>query len=154
MADYTPMSIDQMEDILNPLGFVSVSLNGVKERVYEKRYGHRRYIRVYTSIVGSTTRDVGKDAIKIVAVAKWNNQDHFISGSKRINRVGMLSSIAARIRDRIRSLEDLAPEVVLDSRGFPMTLRKNRRDGSLFWGQPDWSKLAPADRETKPYRKP
>lgn len=152
MADYTEISRSQMIDFLRPLGFEEVHIPGTKERVYEKRYGHRTYVRVYSSIVGDKTRAVGKDAIKIVAVAKWNGQDHFISGSKRINRVGMVSSIGARIRDRVDEMVALAPQVVCDSRGFPMTLRKNKRDGSYFWGQPDWNKLPPASRETKPYR--
>lgn len=152
--DYTSLTRDQVEDFLYPEGFTEITLRGVKERVYEKRYAYGRFIRVYSSVVGSTTRAVGKDAIKIVAVAKWNNNEYMISGTKRINRVGMISSIGARIRDRVRSLEALAPEVVLDSRGRPMTLRKNKSNGSFFWGQPDWNKIPKHQRETRRYTPP
>jgi len=153
-TDYTEVSRVQMVDILRPLGFEEVQIPGTKERVYEKRYGHRTYVRVYSSIVGEATRPVGKDAIKIVAVAKWNDRDHFISGTKRINRVGMISSIGARVRDRVDQMVAQAPQVVCDSRGFPMTLRTNRKDGSMFWGQPDWNQIPRHQRETKPYKQP
>jgi len=151
MATYTPITVDEIEDTLTPLGFVPVVITGVKERVYEYRYNYRHFIRVYSSIEGRQSRSVGKDAVKVLALAKWAGADHIISHTKRINRVGGVDAIQDRLRSRIRDLLLLSPSVELDSRGQPMTLRKNRRDGSLFWGQPDWASLAPAYRETKPF---
>lgn len=149
---YTPVSLDQMEASLAKWGAVPVTIRGVRERVFEIKYSHRCYVRVFTSIEGSSTRSVGKDAVKVVAVAKWEGVDHIVSHTKRVNRVGGEDAILERLDERITEIMDLKPRPPTDSRGKPMTLRKNRRDGSLFWGQPDWSSIPPSKRETRPFR--
>ncbi len=150
--NYTEVTVDQVEDVLNPLGFVPVSIPNCRERVYELRYAHRHFIRVYSSIEGRYSRSSGKDAVKVTAVAKWQDRDHFVCHTKRINRVGGIDAIQQRLRERIHEMQILNPRVEIDSRGQPMTLRKNKQNGSLFWGQPDWNRIPKDQRETKPFQ--
>lgn len=151
-GQYQPISSETMNDFLTGLGFTKVPIIGVKEIVYERKYGFRTYMRVYSSVVGSSTRASGKDAIKCVAICKVPGKaDCIIAHTTRINRTGAPLDVLFRLEGRINDLQILAPQPVMDSRGMPMTLRKNRKQGTYFWGQPDWNLIPKNQRETRPH---
>ena len=114
----------------------------VKEKVYEKDFGAGK-IRIYSSIAGVESRDVGKDAIR---VQYWVDGVK-VYGATRVHRV---KNWRNNVLNRIYSLEDMVSKgslrkVPKDSSGSPMVVRKARRGGKKFWGSSDY----PRNNETR-----
>jgi hypothetical protein len=150
-AEYTRIAAGDMESFLTDLGFERVNVPRAREAVYDRTYGRgpddgRLVTRVYSSIVGNSARDAGRDAIRVVPIYVHPTLGDFpMARMKRVHRVtGWRDNLRARIDDS----EARAPGPVLDSNGKPMVLRKNRRTGDHFWGSVDY----PGNRETRPYR--
>ena len=151
-AEYTDISGTEMHDFLKSQGFRVVPHPLAKERIYEKPYGPNYVIRVYSSVVGNQSRGVGKDAIRVQPVYRdiVSGEDAYLSVHKRVHRVkGWKENLQKRIDDILK----MKPQVVRDSNGKPMVLRKARRGvskGSYFYGSRDY----PRNKETRRYTNP
>lgn len=154
-AEFYPVTFDELGGWLKYQGFREVNLTyrrrPIKEYVFERKYAPYHYIRVYTGInrfgwKKNTSRKVGTDAIRVQAVYKDGRYDTLVENQKRVHRVrGWKENLKSRIIDILKR----KPLVVTDSRGVPMVLRTNKRDGSKFWGSRDY----PRHKETKPFIK-
>ena len=150
MASFEKISSEQMDNFMEVLGFSELSIKErtgnlrrtVKEKVYEKDFGAGK-IRIYSSIAGVESRDVGKDAIR---VQYWVDGVK-VYGATRVHRV---KNWRNNVLNRIYSLEDMVSKgslrkVPKDSSGSPMVVRKARRGGKKFWGSSDY----PRNNETR-----
>ena len=150
MASFEKISSEQMDNFMDVLGFSELSIKErtgnlrrtVKERVYEKDFGEGK-IRIYSSVAGVESRDVGKDAIR---VQYWVDGVK-VYGAARVHRV---KNWRNNVLNRIYSLEDMVSKgslrkVPKDSSGSPMVVRKARRGGKKFWGSSDY----PRNNETR-----
>jgi len=150
MASFEKISSEQMGNFMEVLGFSELSIKErtgnlrrtVKEKVYEKDFGAGK-IRIYSSIAGVESRDVGKDAIR---VQYWVDGVK-VYGATRVHRV---KNWRNNVLNRIYSLEDMVSKgslrkVPKDSSGSPMVVRKARRGGKKFWGSSDY----PRNNETR-----
>ena len=150
MASFEKISSEQMGNFMEVLGFSELSIKErtgnlrrtVKEKVYEKDFGAGK-IRIYSSIAGVESRDVGKDAIR---VQYWVDGVK-VYGAARVHRV---KNWRNNVLNRIYSLEDMVSKgslrkVPKDSSGSPMVVRKARRGGKKFWGSSDY----PRNNETR-----
>ena len=151
-AEYTDISGTEMHNFLRAQGFRVVPHPIAKERIYEKPYGPNYVIRVYSSVVGNQSRSVGKDAIRVQPVYRdsVSGEEAYLSVHKRVHRVkGWKENLQKRINDILK----IKPQVVRDSNGKPMVLRKARRGvskGSYFYGSRDY----PRNKETRRYTNP
>ena len=94
-ANAVPITLEQMDTLLAPLGFSTITLTGTRETVFARPY--RRVlldeshiplsIRVYTSIVDGHSRGVGEDAIRVSVVANVNGRIVGLGSDKRVHRV-------------------------------------------------------------------
>ena len=150
MASFEKISSEQMDNFMEVLGFSELSIKErtgnlrrtVKEKVYEKDFGAGK-IRIYSSVAGVESRDVGKDAIR---VQYWVDGVK-VYGATRVHRV---KNWRNNVLNRIYSLEDMVSKgslrkVPKDSSGSPMVVRKARRGGKKFWGSSDY----PRNNETR-----
>ena len=150
MASFEKISSEQMGNFMDVLGFKELSIKErtgnlrrtVKEKVYEKDFGAGK-IRIYSSIAGVESRDVGKDAIR---VQYWVDGVK-VYGAARVHRV---KNWRNNVLNRIYSLEDMVSKgslrkVPKDSSGSPMVVRKARRGGKKFWGSSNY----PRNNETR-----
>ena len=150
MASFEKISSEQMDNFMDVLGFSELSIKErtgnlrrtVKERVYEKDFGEGK-IRIYSSVAGVESRDVGKDAIR---VQYWVDGVK-VYGAARVHRV---KNWRNNVLNRIYSLEDMVSKgslrkVPKDSSGSPMVVRKARQGGKKFWGSSDY----PRNNETR-----
>jgi hypothetical protein len=114
----------------------------VKERVYEAPVGAGR-IRVYSSVVGPTTRDRGRDAIR---VQYWIG-DQKIYSAKRVHRTQNWRKNLLRRTEEVRDLIESGPlsRIPTDSRGDLMTARRSRLPHERFWGSVNYPEI----RETR-----
>jgi len=139
MADFYSVSLEEMDALLRPMRFRPVDLTyrnrPVKEWVYQRPLPSRdnHFVRVYTGInrygqKQNQSRERGKDAM---------------TQPKRVHRVrGWADNLGARLEEINRN----RPQVVFDSRGIPMTLRKGKT--GWFWGSRDY----PRYKETRPFQ--
>ena len=150
MASFEKISSEQMDNFMDVLGFSELSIKErtgnlrrtVKEKVYEKDFGAGK-IRIYSSVAGVESRDVGKDAIR---VQYWVDGVK-VYGATRVHRV---KNWRNNVLNRIYSLEDMVSKgslrkVPKDSSGSPMVVRKARRGGKKFWGSSNY----PRNNETR-----
>tara|TARA_R110002110_G_scaffold102198_11_gene259252 strand:+ start:1375 stop:3342 length:1968 start_codon:yes stop_codon:yes gene_type:complete len=150
MASFEKISSEQMDNFMDVLGFKELSIKErtgnlrrtVKEKVYEKDFGAGK-IRIYSSVAGVESRDVGKDAIR---VQYWVDGVK-VYGATRVHRV---KNWRNNVLNRIYSLEDMVSKgslrkVPKDSSGSPMVVRKARRGGKKFWGSSNY----PRNNETR-----
>ena len=150
MASFEKISSEQMDNFMEVLGFSELSIKErtgnlrrtVKEKVYEKDFGAGK-IRIYSSVAGVESRDVGKDAIR---VQYWVDGVK-VYGATRVHRV---KNWRNNVLNRIYSLEDMVSKgslrkVPKDSSGSPMVVRKARRGGKKFWGSSNY----PRNNETR-----
>lgn len=108
-------------------------------------------ILVYTSIVNDEVREVGKDAIRIVAVykSKRDDKEKGIVSTTRVNRVGDVDAIAQRVLERMRTVykkavnPDRCPHC-----GAPMFIS---RKGNRVCAEICWEEKGPAVRSV-PFR--
>ena len=150
MSRYVAISESEMADFMKALGFEELSpeergsFGGrvVKERVYEAPVGAGR-IRVYSSVVGPTTRDRGRDAIR---VQYWIG-DQKIYSAKRVHRTQNWRKNLLRRTEEVRDLIESGPlsRIPTDSRGDLMTARRSRLPHERFWGSVNYPEI----RETR-----
>ena len=146
MAGYVAISESEMSDFMNAIGFTELSVEQrgsfgrrpIKERVYETPVGAGR-IRVYSSVVGPTTRDRGKDAIR---VQYWVG-DQKVYGAKRVHRTQNWRKNLLQRTEEIRESAESGPlsRIPKDSRGDLMTARRGRLAHERFWGSVNYPEL-------------
>ena len=150
MASSEKISSEQMDNFMDVLGFTELSIKErtgtlrrtVKEKVYEKGFGAGK-IRIYSSVAGVESRDVGKDAIR---VQYWVDGIK-VFGATRVHRV---KNWRRNVLNRVESLEDMIVkgslrQVPQDSSGKAMVVRRAHKDGKKFWGSSDY----PRNNETR-----
>ena len=93
---------DAIFDLMETSGFNQVDVPRCNELVFERGVSQGKFVQVYTSIVGSSVRSKGKDAIRVVGIYKGSKGDLPIFKAKRVNRVGDASRIAERVLSRMR----------------------------------------------------
>lgn len=124
MANYHPISLEEMHDFLTPKGFRRAEFPGTREIVFAKRVdvdGLPLSLRVYTGIEpNGASRTVGNDAIRVVLY--WRNplgEIKKVASSKRVHRVkGWMKNLDER-------LDSLKPGPKCEC-GAPMVLRKGK----------------------------
>ncbi len=106
--DYDPLSSSSrvalaahLLDRLAAWGFKEIPNCG--ERVFDLAHGQNVVIRVYTTIEGSATRPVAKDAIR-VSLVYTGAVGRGLGKERRVNRVGVIEEIADRMKARIDSM--------------------------------------------------
>lgn len=103
MATATPITKQEFEDFVLPLGFVPVKIEGTKELVYGKIVQHTTHklsLRVYSSInPDGHSRAVGADAIRVALFARKKNQQiTMVGGDRRVHRVvGWRTNLKTRL---------------------------------------------------------
>lgn len=135
MAKATEITRDEMHDFLTRRGFTPLSLAGVKELVYGRIVAHNLSLRVYTSIVGDSSRSVGKDAIRTVLVTRvypvrTDAEDiiKLVGSDRRVHRV---EGWRSNLQDRLdRWQEQVGPVCPKCGR---MTVKRQSARGP-FWG--------------------
>ena len=140
---------------MRPMRFRPVDLTyrnrPVKEWVYQRPLPSRNnhFVRVYTGInrygqKQNQSRERGKDAIRVQVIYRDpNGTETLVTQPKRVHRVrGWADNLGARLEEINRN----RPQVVFDSRGIPMTLRKGKT--GWFWGSRDY----PRYKETRPFQ--
>lgn len=130
MANYVKITEVEMDALLLPQGFVPVTLEGTKEKVYGKRCdrdGRAITLRVYSSIVDGESRGNGGDAIHVAAFMKADDRIVKISGDRRVHRV-------ARWRDNLQNRIDNFAEAIGPAcpRCSAPTVKRNGRYGEFF----------------------
>ena len=125
MAHFCPISRSDMAALLEPWGFGLVALPGVSELVWHKVRPDSIEMRVYSGIVGETSRGKGLDAIRVELHWHKDGKVYRIGGSKRVHRVaGWKDNLTARMKGW---KELLGP--VCHHCGAPMVLREVKKDG-------------------------
>lgn len=148
---FVTLDIKDMDRFLRNRRFKPVDLTyrnqPVKEWVYERSLPGRpnHVVRVYTSInrygrQQGRGRDVGRDAIRVQVIYRDAKGETLVSSPTRVHRIGTWEK---NLDQRLKMIAEEKPQVVFDSRGEPMTLRKYK--GKLFWGSRDY----PRYKETK-----
>lgn len=130
MAVATVVTFPEIHAVLAPQGFVEVQIPGTKERVYSRFVDRDAGIcqRVYTSVVGDSSRGVGEDAIRVVLVTKLKNGEvKFVGADRRVHRV---AGWRENLQERINAWRDqIGPKCT--ACGCPTVLKKTKRP---FWG--------------------
>lgn len=87
-ATYTPLTLQQMGELLTPQGFRIIDLTNTAEMVYGKIIAKSVCLRVYTTIDRTGySRDCGADAIRVTAVKRYpGDVIRGIGKTKRIHR--------------------------------------------------------------------
>lgn len=106
MSTYVPISYDDFRDFIESeiMKFRPVTLPGVHELVWERMVPNRSTeagsyaVRVFSTIEGSVTREVGEDAIRVML---WNMETNRpLSFEKRVHRTkNALKNLEQRARD-------------------------------------------------------
>jgi len=124
------------EEIPDDRGFYTT-----RERVFSRRVNDSIRVMVYTTVVGDEARRVGRDAIRVAAVyTARDGQDRGIArGSKRVNRVGMVTAIVDRTLARMREVWKIASHPERCHCGAPMFKSKK---GNLVCADICWSRAA------------
>ena len=154
MANYYPIPLEEMDEVLRGYRFAPVDLTyrnrPVKEWVYERRLPQspNHFVRVYTGVqrygrYAGRSRKVGKDAIRVQVVYRDEKGETLVSQPKRVHRV---DGWRENLQKRMNEISSTLPQVEFDTRGEPMTLRKHK--GNYFWGSRDYPKY----KETQPFR--
>lgn len=129
MAQSIEISRQDMHDFLTIRGFTQIiGLRGTRELVYGKIVGKDLCLRVYTSVVGETTRGNGEDAIRTVLVTRVNNDVKIVGSDRRVHRVvGWRANLDKRLEGW---QEQLGPACPLCGK---VTVRRRSNKG-WFWG--------------------
>jgi hypothetical protein len=132
MAIAVEISRGEMHEFLTAQGFVEISLQGTRERVFAKivdpAKGREISLRVYTTIEGESSRGNGEDAIRTVLVTRVDGLIKIVGSDKRVHRVaGWKANLQSRI-DRWQ--EQIGPSCPKCSRA---TVRRKSKRGP-FWG--------------------
>jgi hypothetical protein len=142
-AQAATIHLTQMDELLAPLGYTTITLPGVNEIVYARgtRYNGTGWelplsIRIYTTIEGTESRSVGEDAIHVSVWVKRKHPEgegiYMLGGSKRVHRVmNWRHNLLARLRAWNDMLDPWCPNCKA-----PMILRKpkNGQHWQPFYG--------------------
>ena len=118
MAHYIPIELEPFEKFLTVQGFSIVPTKD--EIVYEKPYTDNPNIKikVYTSFQNGAiiARDVGRDAIRLVAVLKNSNSDksYPIFKGSRVYRTTSQESVHNRVQERIDAATKRCQEWIIE----------------------------------------
>lgn len=135
-----PITVEQMDALLAPMGFRTIALEGTRELVYAKGF-HRTCadgsvipcsLRVYSSIVNGISRGIGEDAIRVSVWASTPRGIIMLGGAKRVHRVeNWRNNLCARLADRDEIMRPFCPIC-----GAPALLRKPKAGASWtpFYG--------------------
>lgn len=111
---YDPRSIGDRQGLATSLlelfersMFTEVFIDGTKERLFAREVpGTDGKVRVlvYSTLVETEARQVGKDAIRVCAVyrSRDGQERGIASGEKRVNRTGTINAITDRVIARMR----------------------------------------------------
>ena len=132
MSTYQNITKEDMEGFLCPLGFVPMTLQGVRELVYGRIFrdnGLCVSMRVYTGIEPSgDSRERGKDAIRLELY--WRDDKGTVrrlGGSKRVHRVkGWRDNLKSRIDGWRKAIGEPCP-----SCRSPM-VERDGRNGAFY----------------------
>jgi len=143
---HDPASRDQLaEKLVQKLldcGFSEEAQNPEEcyERVFSRQVADKLRIVVYTSIsAGGTTREVGKDSIRVCGVYKARDgQDRGVASVKRVHRVGKIVDIVERMYQRMREVWKSTATAEQCHCGAPKCTSKK---GNLFCADICWKTL-------------
>lgn len=140
-AQYTLISLDEMDAFLTDRGFRVLPIPETSEVVYAKRARSRPpiTIRVYTSITeDGAARAVGQDAIRVCVIgavpAEYGAgfRTKGILKARRVHRVqGWRKNLDGRIRDAIEAVDKME---TCPACGHALVPRKARKTGQPFHG--------------------
>ena len=137
-------------EMLENAGFAREEIPGTKEAVYSRPLNEKVRVACYTSIVNGECRDVGYDAIRVVALysAKDGKSRGICKAEKRVNRVGQVSAIVDRTLERMREVYSMArtPDRC-ESCGAPKFVSKK---GNSVCADLCWIK---SEQRSRPYRR-
>ncbi len=132
-AQYTDVTINEMDEFISSQGFKALVLPGTVERVYGRRVdrdGLQLTLRVYTGInPNGHSREVGADAIRCHVF--WRDGTGTVrpcGGSKRVHRV---KGWRKNLQSRLDAFEDLLGPQCPNCEA-PMVERTSK--GKKFWG--------------------
>ncbi len=128
MATAVEINRRDMDTFLVAQGFQEVQVPGTKERVYSKFVDKGVCLRVYTSIVGESSRGTGEDAIRTILVTKVCNDVKIIGGDRRVHRV---EGWRNNLQNRLDGWRDQLGPACPKCQGA--TVRRRSRKGP-FWG--------------------
>lgn len=127
MAKSIEISKTDMHEFLTARRFVPVTVEGTKELVYGRIVRKDTCLRVYTSIVGETSRGNGEDAIRVCLVQKTPDGIKGLGSKTRVHRVeGWRKNLEARLD----GWEEMCGPTC--ACGRPMAQRRSKR--GKFWG--------------------
>lgn len=126
MKTYQNITINEMESFLFPLGFQKIEIPNTKEIVFGKRIDKNSIpisMRVYSGIVGNSSRGCGDDAIRVNAFAKTTkNEIKKVVTCRRVNRIGTWRK---NLESRIREVFEKCPSQICKC-GNPMVVREGK----------------------------
>ena len=107
MKGYVARTADEIRSWIGDMGFVEVKIPGTFELVFERSTNNSDIrIRVYSSIANGESREVGKDAGRVLLIEKTTNKP--VWKSKRVNRTeNFLLNLRKRCRDAWHSVAGL-----------------------------------------------
>lgn len=134
------ITLDAMSDILIPHGFSPITLSGVHERVFGKLIedvSGLYQLRVFTSIVDSESRKIGKDAIKVCMFRAdpKGGTAALVGTAKKVYRMKGWEDL---LLDRITNYKDLLPEGPCPCCDGVLVHRQARRTKNRFLGCTNW----------------
>lgn len=129
MAVAVEITRQDMIDFLAPQGFQEVPVPGTREMVMSRVVNPDLCLRVFTSIVGNSSRGVGEDAIRVTLATRLVGGEIKIVGCD--TRVHRVVGWKKNLQDRLDSWrEQLGPSCPLCGCG---TVRRSSKRGP-FWG--------------------
>jgi hypothetical protein len=150
MANYTNISLADMESFLAPQGFKIVPVEGTRETVWAKRVFSTATtiplcVRVYSGITGQSSRECGEDAIRVTLFTKLPDaRTVIVAGSKRVHRV---EHWRENLQERLDKFANWSPDRICKEHNLPLCERKAKGKGRQpFYGCP----LFPSCRYTEP----
>ena len=128
------------------MGFAQVRIDGTSEIVFERpivtKGGDTGYtVRVYSSVFGGSTRDVGEDAIRVLVINNETRRPVRLHGEKKGSKVGKrinrtapngisederVAALLGRVRDRCAEMWALVRDNKCPECGSVMALRKGK----------------------------
>jgi len=115
-----------------------------REVTYSRDAGNGRWIVLYSSIEWSTgqVRPRAEDAIRVAAIYHGSDgHDRGIVKDRRVNRVGTIEEIVARLRERVENVaEAVASSALCRECGAPLFKSKK---GNLVCAEVCWLKRLP-----------
>lgn len=136
---YTEISRLEIDNLLTKKGFSEISLNGVSELVYSKRFDkiykdevYQISIRIYTTIEYGISRRKGSDAIRVVIF--WRSDSGQIKKIKTFNRINRIENWSNNLSKKIIEAESfiINNPIKKCKCGFILVCRENRISNIKF----------------------